>query len=141
MRLFKDDESLPAATSEAGGAARPRSKLERARAAASLLGATIILQESAGRGASRWPRFDRWRRCALARHGRVGRCPGRLRHGVACAGHGGFCRGLAAVWLHVAAARRRGLGLIAEDLPELLPEVLRDLFGDGMGSGIDGRWD
>jgi ADP-dependent NAD(P)H-hydrate dehydratase / NAD(P)H-hydrate epimerase len=31
------------------------------------------------------------------------------------------------VWLHGAAARALGPGLIAEDLPEMLPSVLRDL--------------
>ncbi len=35
----------------------------------------------------------------------------------------------AAVFLHAAAARRFGPGLIAEDLPETLPAVLRPLFG------------
>jgi hydroxyethylthiazole kinase-like uncharacterized protein yjeF len=30
-------------------------------------------------------------------------------------------------WLHVAAARAFGPGLIAEDLPEVLPQVMRDL--------------
>jgi hydroxyethylthiazole kinase-like uncharacterized protein yjeF len=33
----------------------------------------------------------------------------------------------AAVWLHGAAAKAFGPGLIAEDLPEMLPQVLRDL--------------
>ena len=33
----------------------------------------------------------------------------------------------AAVWMHGAAARAHGHGLIAEDLPEMLPEVLQDL--------------
>jgi len=36
-----------------------------------------------------------------------------------------------AVWLHGAAARVFGPGLIAEDLPEALPEVFRDLCGAG----------
>jgi NAD(P)H-hydrate epimerase len=35
----------------------------------------------------------------------------------------------AAVWLHGEAAARFGVGLIAEDLPEVLPQVLRDLQG------------
>jgi NAD(P)H-hydrate repair Nnr-like enzyme with NAD(P)H-hydrate dehydratase domain len=30
-------------------------------------------------------------------------------------------------WLHAAAARRAGPGLIAEDLPEAIPTVFRDL--------------
>ncbi|HSD93362.1 MAG TPA: NAD(P)H-hydrate dehydratase [Methyloceanibacter sp.] len=38
-----------------------------------------------------------------------------------------FEGGSAAVWLHGAAAKAFGPGLIAEDLPEMLPEVLRDL--------------
>ncbi|MFT3688512.1 NAD(P)H-hydrate dehydratase [Paenirhodobacter sp.] len=33
----------------------------------------------------------------------------------------------AACWLHAAAARAFGPGLIAEDLPDLLPGVFRDL--------------
>jgi len=33
----------------------------------------------------------------------------------------------AAVWLHGAAAKEFGPGLIAEDLPEMLPRVLRAL--------------
>jgi NAD(P)H-hydrate repair Nnr-like enzyme with NAD(P)H-hydrate dehydratase domain len=33
----------------------------------------------------------------------------------------------AAVWLHGAAAKVFGPGLIAEDLPEMLPQVLREL--------------
>ncbi|HBR27530.1 MAG TPA: bifunctional ADP-dependent NAD(P)H-hydrate dehydratase/NAD(P)H-hydrate epimerase, partial [Rhizobiales bacterium] len=36
----------------------------------------------------------------------------------------------AAVWLHGAAARVFGPGLIAEDLPEMLPPALRELAGD-----------
>jgi NAD(P)H-hydrate epimerase len=34
----------------------------------------------------------------------------------------------AAAWLHGAAARAFGPGLIAEDLPEMLPEVLREML-------------
>jgi NAD(P)H-hydrate epimerase len=40
-----------------------------------------------------------------------------------------FLAAAAAVWLHGAAAREFGPGLIAEDLPDLLPGVLRRLFG------------
>lgn len=38
-----------------------------------------------------------------------------------------FLASAAAVWMHGAAARAFGPGLIAEDLPETLPQVLRDL--------------
>jgi NAD(P)H-hydrate repair Nnr-like enzyme with NAD(P)H-hydrate dehydratase domain len=39
----------------------------------------------------------------------------------------GFEGTSAAVWLHGAAAKEFGPGLIAEDLPETLPKVLREL--------------
>jgi NAD(P)H-hydrate epimerase len=38
-----------------------------------------------------------------------------------------FAAAAAAAWLHGAAARRIGAGLIAEDLVTALPAVLRDL--------------
>jgi NAD(P)H-hydrate epimerase len=53
---------------------------------------------------------------------------------------GGFVTGLsaqhmppfeaasAAVWLHGAAANEFGIGLIAEDLPDVLPEILQAIF-------------
>jgi hydroxyethylthiazole kinase-like uncharacterized protein yjeF len=40
-----------------------------------------------------------------------------------------FAAAGAAAWLHGAAAARFGIGLIAEDLPEMLPAVLRELVG------------
>jgi NAD(P)H-hydrate epimerase len=39
-----------------------------------------------------------------------------------------FLAAAAAVWLHGAAAQSFGVGLIAEDLPDLLPPVLREIF-------------
>ena len=39
----------------------------------------------------------------------------------------GFAGASAGVWLHGAAAKAFGPGLIAEDVPEMLPKVLRDL--------------
>ncbi|MGB8601739.1 MAG: NAD(P)H-hydrate dehydratase [Rhizomicrobium sp.] len=41
-----------------------------------------------------------------------------------------FLAAAAGAWLHGAAAREFGPGLIAEDLPEILPAVLRRLYGD-----------
>jgi NAD(P)H-hydrate epimerase len=38
-----------------------------------------------------------------------------------------FLAAAAAVWFHGQAAQAFGLGLIAEDLPDLLPRILRDL--------------
>ncbi len=40
-----------------------------------------------------------------------------------------FLAASAAVWLHGAAAREFGPGLIAEDLPDLMPSVFRRLYG------------
>ncbi len=42
-----------------------------------------------------------------------------------------FLAAAAAVWLHGAAAQSFGVGLIAEDLPDLLPGVLRQIHGPG----------
>ncbi len=40
-----------------------------------------------------------------------------------------FLAAAAAVWIHGAAATEFGIGLLAEDLPDLIPGVLRRLFG------------
>jgi len=47
--------------------------------------------------------------------------------GLLAQGMTGFLGASAAVWMHGAAAKIFGPGLIAEDLPEMLPHVLRDL--------------
>lgn len=49
--------------------------------------------------------------------------------GLAAQGMDVFHAANAAAWLHGDAANRYGLGLIAEDIPELLPVVLRALAG------------
>ncbi len=48
--------------------------------------------------------------------------------GLLAQGMPGFAGASAAVWMHGAAAKAFGPGLIAEDLPEMLPSVLRDLI-------------
>jgi NAD(P)H-hydrate epimerase len=40
-----------------------------------------------------------------------------------------FLAAAAAVWIHGAAAAEFGVGLLAEDLPDLIPGVLRRLYG------------
>jgi len=40
-----------------------------------------------------------------------------------------FFAAAAAVWIHGAAASYFGIGLLAEDLPDLIPGVLRQLYG------------
>ncbi len=50
-----------------------------------------------------------------------------------------FLAAAAAVWMHSAAAVKFGPGLIAEDLPELIPAVLRDLErGGALRTGFSG---
>ena len=49
--------------------------------------------------------------------------------GLMAQGMDAFNAANAAAWLHGDAANRYGLGLIAEDIPELLPVVLRALAG------------
>jgi NAD(P)H-hydrate epimerase len=109
-------------------------KLERARAAASLSGCALILK-----GADT---------VIAVPDGRAVLCdlgPANL----ATAGSGDVLAGVVAgllglglaplqaaamaVWLHSAAARRVGLGLIAEDLPDLLPVVLGAALNEALG--------
>lgn len=104
------------------------SRLDRARAAALLSGATIVLK-----GAD----------CVVAHPDGRAAISADLPPSLATAGSGDVLTGLvaahlaqgapafeaaaAAVWIHGAAARAFGPGLIAEDLPEQFPRVLSSL--------------
>ena len=107
-----------------------RSKLDRARAAAAALGAIVLLKGADtvvaapdGRAAIG---YDLPPTLATAGSGDVlaGLACGLLAQRVPA-----FEAAAAAVWLHGAAARALGPGLIAEDLIEALPAALRAVLG------------
>ena len=114
-----------------GAGAIAGSRLERAREGARRLGATLLLKGADTVVAEPDGRASIADQDApmLATAGSGDVLSG-LVGGLLAQGMPAFEAASAAVYLHAAAARQVGYGLIAEDLPEALPRVLATLRGD-----------
>jgi NAD(P)H-hydrate repair Nnr-like enzyme with NAD(P)H-hydrate dehydratase domain len=126
-RLFPDlaDRVSTEAAQGFSRADAARDAAARAGCAVLLKGADTVVAEPEGRvalNAALYGRAAPWLATAGAGDVLSGLAAGLMARGFAPAEAGG-----AAAWLHVAAARRVGPGLVAEDLPEALPAVLAAL--------------
>lgn len=132
-RLFGDKDGALRDRPEAA-ALKSASKLERARAGASLLGTIMVLKGADTVVASPDGRAaiacdaPPWLATAGSGDVLAGIIGGLLAQSMPA-----FEAACAAVWLHGAAAREFGPGLISEDLPEALPAVLRRFIDAGAG--------
>jgi hydroxyethylthiazole kinase-like uncharacterized protein yjeF len=132
-RLFKASARLSDSNSEAGEslsqALRAPSKLTRARAAARLTGAIVVLKGADtvvahpdGRAAIAND-LPPWLATAGSGDVLAGLIAANLARGAPA-----FEAASAGVWMHGAAARAFGPGLIAEDIAEQMPKVFLDLY-------------